>query len=110
MADNRALQEAEAITFEIDGMFESGVEEEYLERLVSAAEEGTGQSKLLKDALVTELGNILSKLTEHQIEARGMRLETLEHKSPKALQRASRNPSVGLRSQRGRPRKVIPKR
>jgi hypothetical protein len=62
-------KKAEAITFEIDGMFESGVEEEYLERLVSAAEEGTGQSKLLKDALVTELGNILSKLTEHQIEA-----------------------------------------
>jgi hypothetical protein len=62
-------KKAEAITFEIDGMFESGVGEEYLERLVSAAEEGANQSKILKDALVTELGNILANLTERQIEA-----------------------------------------
>lgn len=62
-------KKAETITFEIDGMFESGVEEEYLERLVSAAEQGTHQSKALKDALVEELGSVLQKLTDQQIAA-----------------------------------------
>lgn len=62
-------KKAEAITFEIDGMFESGVEEEYLVRLVSAAEQGTYESKALKDALVADLGSILARLTEQQIAA-----------------------------------------
>ncbi len=59
----------EDITFELDGMFESGAGEEYLARLVKASEDAADQSKILKDALVTDLERILSNLTEQQIQA-----------------------------------------
>jgi len=59
----------EDITFELDGMFESGAGEEYLARLVKASEDAADQSKILKDALVTDLERILSNLTDQQIQA-----------------------------------------
>jgi hypothetical protein len=62
-------RKVEDITFELDGMFESGAGEEYLARLVKASEDAADQSKILKDALVTDLERILSNLTEQQIEA-----------------------------------------
>lgn len=62
-------RKVEDITFELDGMFESGAGEEYLARLVKASEDAADQSKILKDALVTDLERILSTLTEQQIQA-----------------------------------------
>jgi type IV secretory pathway TrbF-like protein len=62
-------RKVEDITFELDGMFESGAGEEYLARLVKASEDSADQSKILKDALVTDLERILSNLTEQQIRA-----------------------------------------
>jgi ABC-type transporter Mla subunit MlaD len=62
-------RKVEEITFELDGMFESGAGEEYLARLVRASEDAADQSKILKDALVTDLERILSNLTEQQIQA-----------------------------------------
>jgi hypothetical protein len=62
-------KKAEAITFEIDSMFESGAGEEYLARLVTASEDTSEQSKILKDALITDLAQILSTLSEQQIQA-----------------------------------------
>jgi hypothetical protein len=62
-------RKVENITFELDGMFESGAGEEYLARLVKASEDAADQSKILKDALVTDLERILSNLTEQQIQA-----------------------------------------
>jgi hypothetical protein len=62
-------RKVEDITFELDGMFESGAGEEYLARLVKASEDAADQSKILKDALVTDLERILSNLTEQQIQA-----------------------------------------
>lgn len=50
-------------------MFESGAGEEYLARLVKASEDSADQSKILKDALITDLERILSNLTEQQIRA-----------------------------------------
>lgn len=49
----------------IDGFFDAGVGEEYLERLVKAAESQTTQAIQIKDALVTEL----QRLSQQQIEA-----------------------------------------
>lgn len=58
----------ERITFELDAMFASGAGEEYLARLVKASEDAADQSKILKDALITDLKAILEGLTERQIE------------------------------------------
>lgn len=56
-------RKTEAIAHAIDARFEAGAGEEYLSRLVSASEASASQAKILKDALVKELGDILRKLT-----------------------------------------------
>jgi hypothetical protein len=53
----------------LDGIFATGAGEEYLSRLVAASEEAASQSKILKDALVGDLKDILQDLTERQINA-----------------------------------------
>lgn len=59
----------DAITRAIDDGFESGVGEHYLGRLVRASEDSASQSKILKDALVEELGELLREVTAAQINA-----------------------------------------
>lgn len=51
----------------IDSFFDAGAGEEYLERLVEASETSATQATQLKDALVTDLKEILTELTERQI-------------------------------------------
>ncbi|MFA6311776.1 MAG: anti-phage ZorAB system protein ZorA [Sterolibacterium sp.] len=53
----------------IDGLFDTGADVEYLERLVSASELSTTQAREIKDAIVGELGAVFSALVEKQIEA-----------------------------------------
>ena len=57
----------EEIAHAIDARFDAGAGEEYLSRLVRASEDSASQSKILKDALVKELGELLRKLTAAQI-------------------------------------------
>lgn len=59
----------EEIAHDIDASFDSGAGEEYLSRLVRASEDSASQSKILKDALVKELGELLRELTSAQITA-----------------------------------------
>jgi hypothetical protein len=59
----------EAVAHRLDGMFEAGADSEYLERLVKSSEESASQAKILKDALVSDLKEILSDLTQQQIQA-----------------------------------------
>ncbi len=59
----------EDIAHAIDACFVSGAGEEYLSRLARASEESASQSKILKDALVKELGELLRELTNVQIAA-----------------------------------------
>lgn len=59
----------EDIAHDIDASFEGGAGEEYLSRLVKSSEESASQSKILKDALVQELGELLRELTSAQIAA-----------------------------------------
>jgi hypothetical protein len=59
----------EAVAHRLDGMFEAGADSEYLERLVRSSEESASQAKILKDALVADLKEILSDLTQQQIQA-----------------------------------------
>ena len=51
----------------IDSFFDAGAGEEYLARLVEASETSATQATQLKDALVTDLKEILTDLTERQI-------------------------------------------
>jgi len=57
----------EEIAHEIDARFDSGAGEEYLSRLVKASEDSASQSKILKDAMVKELGELLREVTSVQI-------------------------------------------
>jgi MotA/TolQ/ExbB proton channel family len=57
----------EEIAHAIDARFDAGAGEEYLSRLVRASEDSASQSKILKDALVRELGELLHELTTAQI-------------------------------------------
>lgn len=57
----------EAIAQDLDGRFEAGAGEEYLSRLVKASEDSASQSKILKDALVKDLKQILQEISEQQI-------------------------------------------
>lgn len=66
---NALYRRTDAITRAIDAGFESGVGEHYLGRLVRASEDSASQSKILKDALVEELGELLRELTAAQITA-----------------------------------------
>lgn len=59
----------EQIAQDIDARFDAGAGEEYLARLVQASEDSASQSKILKDALVTELGAVLREISTSQIVA-----------------------------------------
>ncbi len=59
---------SERIAHGIDALFVSGAGEEYLSRLVKASEDSASQTKILKDALVRELGDLLRELTSQQLE------------------------------------------
>lgn len=63
---HRQVQE---LCYMIDSFFEAGAGEEYLARLVKASEDSASQAKILKDAMVGELKQILSELIQQQISA-----------------------------------------
>ena len=53
----------------IDSLFDAGVGEEYLQRIVMSSEMAATQAAHIKDALVADLKQILTQLTTQQIEA-----------------------------------------
>jgi DNA anti-recombination protein RmuC len=52
----------------VDGMFDAGAGEEYLERLVKSSETQATQASQIKDALVADMREILTTLTSRQVE------------------------------------------
>jgi len=62
-------RQVEEICQLIDSFFNAGVGEEYLARLVQASETSATQAMQLKDALVTDLRQILSANTVQQVQA-----------------------------------------
>lgn len=66
---NSLYRKVARIAHEIDGAYESGAGEEYLARLVNSSEESASQTRILKDALVSDLKEILTDLAERQIAA-----------------------------------------
>ena len=69
----------ESIQKILDESFRGGVGEEYLERLVAASEESSSQTRILKDALVNDLTQILTELTDKQILASERSTAQLSH-------------------------------
>lgn len=55
----------EDIAQAIDACFEAGAGEEYMERLVRSSEESVTQSRVLRDTLVKELGNLFRDRQDH---------------------------------------------
>lgn len=66
---NSLYRKASHLAQEIDATYEAGAGEEYLARLVSSSEEAASQTRILKDALVADLKEILTDLAERQINA-----------------------------------------
>jgi hypothetical protein len=64
---NGLLTELERLCSLIDTLFDTGAGEEYLQRLVEASETSATQSLQMKEALVTELKQVLTELTQQQM-------------------------------------------
>jgi hypothetical protein len=73
-------ERTEEIVRSIDSYFESGAGDEYLSRIVKASEESASQAKILKDALVKEMGQLLRELTASQIAAAKEQQEALANR------------------------------
>jgi len=58
-----------ALSAALDGLFRTGVGEEYLSSLVKASEDTTTQVRQLKEAMVEDLWSLLTNLSERQIQA-----------------------------------------
>ena len=61
----------------IDEAFEAGAGEEYLARLVRSSESSEKETKILKDALVTQLTQVLEGLTERQIQQSALQADRI---------------------------------
>lgn len=73
----RCYQHLEALTESIDGLFDSGVGEEYLAELVKSSNESSIQTRQLKDSLVTDLREMLQNLVDTQVRENLKLAETL---------------------------------
>lgn len=64
---NRLYTRLEALCGVVDSLFDSGAGEEYLQRLVEAAETSATQAMQMKESLVTDLKQVLTELAHQQI-------------------------------------------
>lgn len=66
---NKRYTQLEELCGLIDSLFDAGAGEEYLQRLVEAAETSATQAMQMKESLVTDLKQVLTELTQQQISA-----------------------------------------
>jgi len=69
----------------VDHMFKSGAGEEYLARVAVAAENSATQAAQLKDALVTDLKQILTEQMDRQIQAQAQHTDQMSVNVGKAI-------------------------
>lgn len=89
---NSLYRKVTQLAHEIDATYEAGAGEEYLARLVSSSEESASQTRILKDALVSDLKEILTELAERQIAATVQRSNELGTTIAGALTEALKAP------------------
>jgi hypothetical protein len=65
----KRIKQVEDLCQLLDSLFKGGAGEEYLERLVNAGETSATQTAQLKDALVSDLKEMLAEMTRQQTEA-----------------------------------------
>ena len=85
-------RKVEELAYLLDSMFEAGAGEEYLARLVKASEDSASQTKILKDALVADLKQVLFELTQQQIQAQVAGNQQLGQQIVEGLQAGLRDP------------------
>lgn len=73
---NRRYKQVEQLTQAIDALYEAGAGEEYLARLVKSAEESATHTAQLKQSLVADLHQILTDLTDRQIQVQQESVQT----------------------------------
>ncbi len=66
---NKRYTQLEELCGLIDSLFDAGAGEEYLQRLVEAAETSATQAMQMKESLVTDLKQVLTELTQQQVQA-----------------------------------------
>jgi hypothetical protein len=89
---NSLYRKVTQLAHEIDATYEAGAGEEYLARLVSSSEDSASQTKILKDALVADLREILTELSDQQISATVQRSNDLGTTIAGALTDALKGP------------------
>ena len=82
----------ETISQLIDSFFNAGAGEEYLSRLVKASETSATQAMQLKDALVSDLKQILSDITTQQVEAASSNSQQMSRDITQALKDSLHEP------------------
>lgn len=92
----RRYKDVEALCQLIDSLFDAGAGEEYLARLVTAAEESATQAGQMKDSLVTDLKQILTELTNQQIQAAGAHNQQLSNAVVGAINESLKEPMAQL--------------
>lgn len=88
----RRYKQIEALAQAIDTLYEAGAGEEYLARLVKAAEENTVHTAQLKQSLVDDLKLILTDLSERQIAAQQTQGQQLAQDIGQAIQTSLQTP------------------
>lgn len=89
---NSLYRKVTRLAHDIDAVYEAGAGEEYLARLVSSSEESASQTRILKDALVADLKEILTDLANKQIQATTQRSNELGTAIAGALTDALKGP------------------
>ncbi len=88
----RRYKQIEVLAQTIDTLYEAGAGEEYLARLVKAAEENTVHTAQLKQSLVDDLKQILTDLSERQIAAQQTHGQQLAQNIGQAIQSSLQAP------------------
>lgn len=66
---SKITQGISQLVLSIDQLYDGGASEEYLARLVKSSEDSAGQSKILKDALLEPISDLLREISHSQIAA-----------------------------------------
>lgn len=98
---NRRYKQVEQLAQAIDALYEAGAGEEYLARLVKAAEESAIQTKQLKQSLVVDLKQILTDLSNSQIEADRRQMQAQIEASKQHTQQMATDISTALQTHLG---------
>jgi hypothetical protein len=80
----------------IDGLFETGAGEEYLQGLVQSSLEVATHIKHLRDTLVVDLKEVLTTLTERQIEAQAQNAGQMSANVGQAISEAISKPMTAI--------------